>query len=255
MFWPNVILYGTLAVCTLLTVWIIKRYDLYDHEPWWYLLLAALVGAGGMHLSGHVQIWFIMGAIDRHGEATDLYMAILAGTIEEAFKLAAVALVAVPFRKQFNEPLDGIVLGSFAGLGAALEESVHVLRQIEPITFLPPQEPIRLAGHLVMGGVTCFGLGMLTMPGRRKWHAAWAIPVCFAIGAGMHTAWDITAFSAAVRFHASEELLPWHTWVPVGLMLVGLALYRGMVGWGASLTRYVLQVCDVRTKRCPPPLR
>ena len=253
MFLPNVILYGTLDLCIFITVWIVKRYDLYDHEPWWFLLLATLLGAGGMYAAGLVQAHFISLAIDRYGEATDGYQAFLAGTVEEGFKFATVAILALCFRRKFNEPLDGVVLGSFAGLGAAIEESVHVLRQIEPSLYLPPQEPVRLAGHLVMGGITCFGLGLLTMPGARKWHAVWAIPLCYAAGAGVHMVWDIAAFDAAQKFHAKQELEPWHTWVPVALMLTGLIIYRAMVARAAALTRYVLQVCDVETKRCPPP--
>ena len=254
MFTTNLILYGTLALCTLVTVWLIKRYDLYDHEPWWYLLLATILGAGGMHLAGLVQARFIAAAIDRHGEATDTYQAFLAGTVEEGFKFAVVALLAVVFRRRFNAPLDGVVLGSFAGLGAAIEESIHVLRQIEPMTTLPPQEPVRLAGHLVMGGITCFGLGLMTMPGWRKWHAAWAVPVCLALGATLHMLWDVVAFDAAQKFHAQQAVELWHTWVPVALMVTGMVIYRGMIAWAASLTRYALQVCDVKTKRCPPPL-
>ena len=256
MLTTNIILYGTLALCALVTVWIVKRYDLYDHEPWWLLILATLLGAGGMNLAGRVQGLFIARAIDKHGEATDLYQAFLAGTVEEGFKFLAVVVIAIAFgwmgKRWFNEPLDGVVLGSFAGLGAALEESVHVLGQSEPSVFLPPQEPIRLAGHLVMGGITCFGLGLFTMPGKRKWHVVWAVPVCYVLGSAMHMAWDVVAFAAAQRVNSDRELLWWQTWVPVALMLVGLFFYRIMVGWAASLTRFVLQVCDVRTKVCPP---
>lgn len=261
MLTTNLILYGTLALCTLVTVWIVKRYDLYDHEPWWMLVLATVLGAGGMTLAGRVQVFLIARRIDGSGEATDLYQAFLAGTVEEGFKFLVVAVLAMAFgwmgRRPFNEPLDGVVLGSFAGLGAALEESVHVLSQSEPSVFLPPQEPIRLAGHLIMGGITCFGLGLFTLPGwsgsRGKWHVVWAVPVCYVLGAAMHTAWDVVAFAAAERVHSERELLWWQTWVPVALMVLGMLLYRIMVGWAASLTRFVLQVCDVRTKVCPPP--
>lgn len=261
VFWPNLILYATLAACVLITVWMVKRYDLYDHEPWWYLLLAAGLGACGMYVSGVVQGYFIRAAIEARGESTDLHQAFLAGTIEEGFKISAVALTAILGRlvgRRFDEPLDGIVLGSFAGLGAAVEESIYYLggwAPVRPDAFLPPQEPVRLAGHLVMGGITCFGLGMLTLPWRgrwSRWHAAWAVPLFAVIGAAVHLGWDVVAFDAATTFNARETLETWHTWVPVGLMLGGLILYRGLVAWAAWLTRYTLQVCDVRTKQCPP---
>jgi RsiW-degrading membrane proteinase PrsW (M82 family) len=261
VFWPNLILYATLGACVLITVWMVRRYDLYDHEPWWYLLLAAGLGAAGMYASGLVQRYFIHAAIEGRGEATDTYQAFLAGTIEEGFKLIAVAAAVVLGRfvgRRFDEPLDGIVLGSFAGLGAAVEESVYYLggwSADRPDAFLPPQEPIRLAGHLVMGGITCFGLGMLTLPRRgrwSRWHAAWAVPAFALIGAGLHMGWDVVAFDAAAVFHARETLEWWHTWTPVAIMLGGLVLYRGLVAWAAWLTRYSLQMCDVRTRECPP---
>jgi hypothetical protein len=97
---------------------------------------------------------------------------------------------------------------------------------------------------------------MLTLPWRgrwSRWHAAWAIPLFAGIGAAVHLGWDVAAFDAAASFNARETLEAWHTWVPVGLMLGGLILYRGLVAWAAWLTRYTMQVCDVRTKQCPPP--
>ena len=252
MLLSNLILYGTLLACAVVSAWIARQYDLYDYEPWPVLLLATALGAGGMYAAGQVQGMVIRLVTDRGAEFTDTMLALLAGSVEEAFKVLAVVVIALAVRRKFNEPLDGIVYGSFAGLGAAIEESVWVLRHSDTLSHLPPQEPIRLAGHLVMGGIGCFGLGLLTMPGRRRWHACWVIPLCFAAAFGLHTVWDVTAFDAAEVYRDQSLLRGWHTAVPVALMLGGLFAYRGLVSWGASLTRLKNQFCDVRTKRCPP---
>jgi RsiW-degrading membrane proteinase PrsW (M82 family) len=246
------ILYGTLLACAIVAAWIARQYDLYDLEPWRVLLLATALGAAGMYAAGQVQGLIIRRVTDRGVEFTDTMLALLAGSVEEAFKFASVVVVAVLVRRKFNEPLDGLVYGSFAGLGAAIEESVWVLRHSESLSHLPPQEPIRLAGHLVMGGIGCFGLGVLTAK-RRRWHAVWAIPVCFAAAFGLHALWDIAAFDAAESYRDIRELRGWHTAVPVVLMLAGLGAYKGLAAWGAALTRAKNHFCDVRTRACPAP--
>lgn len=255
MLLSTVILYGALLACAAVAAWIARQYDLYDHEPWKVLLLCAALGAGCMFAAGKTEELVIQRLTDRGHPITDDEFALLAGVTEEAAKFLGVLAVAVFFRRKFNDPLDGIVYGSFVGLGAALEESVAVLRDADPSRFLPPQEPIRIAGHLVMGGIGAFGLGLFTLHGARRWHALWAAPLCLAGAMALHTLWDVHAFRAALEFREFDRLETRRTLIPVVLMLGGLGGYKLLVAVGAALSRHKGQFCDVKTKRCPPPLK
>lgn len=249
VFWPTLFLYLSLALCTIGIAAAVVRYDLYKQEPWAMLALTALLGAGGMWLAGKAQLAVIPIVISHYNGITNLQLALLAGSTEELGKLFAVICIIVIARGAFDEPLDGLIYGSFAGLGAAIEESIVVLGKGVAGEYLPPQEPVRLAGHLVMGGIGAFGLGLLTTRSR------WAVPVIAACLAGailLHTAWDVAAFSAADLYRIHGKLHPWHTITPIALMLGGMLVYRWFAGVGARLVRAHLQICDVKTRECPP---
>ncbi len=137
-------------------------------------------------------------------------------------------MVALLARKQFNDPLDGLIYGSMAGLGAAVEESVFYLRtETLPTPGLPPVEAVRLCGHLIMGGIGGFALGMTTV-GRKAWPFALAVGLGAAIG--LHFGWDWLSMSAT-----DEGVLgPGHTLLAVALMLGGLGLYAALTALGSG---------------------
>lgn len=237
MLWSSVTLYLSLAACAGLLAVMVVRYDLFDREPWYMLLAATLLGAAGMWCAGIVERWVIEAVTDRGGVIGNAVLALLVGVTEEMAKFLAVILIFLGARRFFNEPLDGLIYGSFAGLGAAVEESVHILLQLERPAGLPAQEPVRLAGHLVMGGIGSFGLGFVVAGRRWAWvHVGLALAGAMAL----HTLWDIAAFSAADHHRAEGRLRLWHTLMPVGLMFVGLYAYRRLLGRGAALTMRML---------------
>ncbi len=244
----TICLYFTLATCGLAIGLIVMRYDLYDREPWYYVLGAVALGAAAMWIAGQLQIGIIR-AINAQGlQIPNLLLATIAGSTEEFAKFSIVVIFWAAFARNFNDPLDGLLYGSFAGLGAALEESVSVLSQSHINGYLPPQEPVRLCGHLVMGGIGAFGLGLLTIRSR------WTIPVtllCLVSAAALHMAWDVAAFSTAdcYRTHTRQET--WHTAIPIALMLTGMVAYRRLVALGARLTRHKLGICDLQTHQGP----
>lgn len=250
MFISIFLLYATLAACAVAILLAVRRYDLYQQEPLRAVFLAVALGAAGMRCAGLVQRSLIASITGGGTLISDTNLAILAGCSEEAFKLLCVLIVARSCRHCFDEPLDGLLYGSFAGLGAALEESVWVLMGQSAHGMLPLQEPVRLAGHLVMGGIGGFGIGLIPMRSR---HAAWCIPLCWLAAVLLHTLWDIAAFAASAAARSGQPLRPWHTLMPITLMLGGMLAYRALAAAGASLTRSYLQVCDARTRVCPPP--
>ncbi|MBK7404528.1 MAG: PrsW family intramembrane metalloprotease [Phycisphaerales bacterium] len=239
------LLYGALAACAAVIAWIVVRYDLYRKEPPSMLLLTVGLGAAGMYLAGRVQVAAILAGDASGTRVSDLQISAMAGLTEELSKFGVVLLIALTARRIFDEPIDGLVYGSFAGLGAALEESVAVLRDGGPTMLLPMQEPIRLAGHLVFGGIGGFGIGLLVLRSRR---APGTIVACLLAAMMLHTLWDLVAFDAANAYQATQSFRAWHTAAAIGLMLVGLVAYRALVGEGCRMTAALLARatdCDV----------
>lgn len=211
-----------LGVCAVAVGAIVYRYDLYDREPIALLAVAAAAGAGAMWLAGAAEALWLVRVWPEHFDNTTL-IAWLAGTHEEAAKLLVVVLMAVAFRARFNDPMDGLIYGSFAGLGAAIEESFDVLRFHAPTT-LPPQEPVRLMGHLIMGGIGGAGLGLWV----RGVKPARGLPVAmgtFAAAVAIHVLWDLVALPA----QEAGVMTAARTVAAVGVMAVGLIVYATLV--------------------------
>ena len=234
MLFATLALYISLAFCGLVIGAIVLRYDLHEQEPWYMVALASVLGAGFMWLAGEAQVAMIMAVHESGRMVSNLLLAVMAGTTEELGKFLVVVTIALASRRYFNEPLDGLLYGSFAGLGAALEESVSVLRQLPDTAFLPAQEPVRLAGHLVMGGIGGFGGGLLR---ARPRGGNLVMVACLAGAMALHTVWDIAAFASADHFRISAQLKVWHTAVPIGLMLLGMVAFRSLVGASARVAR------------------
>lgn len=223
------LLYLALIACAGVFAWQVYRYDLNDREPVAALMLVAAFGAAGMWLAGLVQLAVIRELGDFAVENWTVCMSAAAAITEELAKLAAVVMVIGLRPRWFNDPLDGLIYGAMAGLGAALLESMFLLAA-RPSGFLPATEPVRLAGHLVMGGIGGFGIAYLKL-GRRGWKKRLASGLFAAIA--LHFAWDVIAFDAAAR----GEMTPGHTIGSMLLMLAGLVSFRGMIRLAAGEKR------------------
>lgn len=222
------LVYTTLAACAVLTAVIVYRYDLHSKEPWPLLLLAAALGAAGMWIAGRAQVGVLRWGGSVAARDWNLAMAGVAATTEELAKVLSVAVIALLFRRWFDEPLDGLIYGAFAGLGAAVQESVVHLAGLEPLQSLPANEPIRLAGHLVMGGIGGYGLGMAVV-WRRAWPAALAGTWTAAVL--LHFSWDLVAFAALDAGHMTPRLKAF----AIVLMVAGLLVFRWFVAAGSAL--------------------
>lgn len=230
-------LFVSLAACAFLIAQLVRRYDLATREPAWTLLTALALGALGMFIAGQFQLAAIRFIHASGGMVSDATLATLAGVTEETAKLLAAVGVAFIAKRHFNEPLDGLIYGSFAGLGAAIEESVHLLLRREGVEALPPDEIVRLSGHLVMGGIAAFGLGALISRWRDR---GWWLAGCFAGAVLLHTLWDVVAFDAHRR-HAASGIVPReHALAGVALMLAGMVAFRWLVAVGVRRDRHAL---------------
>ena len=225
-----IILYITLVACAAVIATAVRRYDLHTREPWWTLVVATGLGFVFMWLAGEVQLAIIHGVHARGNLISDPALAISAGVTEELGKLLAALGVLLIARKHFDEPLDGLIYGSFAGLGAAINESVVLLRAQPELTMLPAGEIVRLLGHLVMGGIGCYGVGAFVS----RWPRAWAwFAGCLIGSMVLHTLWDVVAFDAQQRFRGGQSPHWGHAALSITLMLSGLIAFRWLVAVGA----------------------
>ena len=228
-------LYGSLLLCGVVTAITIRRYDLRPTEPRHTVLFTIALGAAFMWAAGAAQDRLVYAMVTGGCTAlTNFTFALLAGTTEEASKLLAVLTTWMIFRKSFEEHSDGVYHGALAGLGAAILESVHSLGWPNALSFLPVQEPIRLAGHLVMGAVTCAPLGLLAVKDRR-W--VWAVPLFLLLGAGLHAVWDWVAYETADAFRSTGSLRWYHSAASIAIMFSGLLAFRKLMAYASVLQR------------------
>jgi len=222
-----VTLYLTLASCAFLAGWLVYRYDMYEREPWYMVLLAVGAGALAMWGIGYVEEFTITRIADEHTPAS---IAFVASTHEEGARLILVLAIALLIPSQFNDPMDGIIYGSLVGLGMAITESVDYMNRGRPPEVLPTTEVIRLLGHLLMGGITGFAAGMLRMR-MPRWLSALA--GCVAFSTMLHFLWDVIALESR-----RMAVVPgWMKGAGVVLMLGGMAFYGFLVVLASEWSR------------------
>lgn len=227
-------LYLALAVSGLAAAWLVSRYDLYDREPW--PLTAAVIAAGAvaMAVAGPVEdraIRLVSG-----GLPTAAHIAAVAASVEEGARFGIVLALAWLVPRHFNDPMDGLIYGSSAGIGMALEETTMYLARdaSAPVTGALPVEIVRLFGHVIMGGITGFGIGMIH--GDRTWRRWRAIAAaCLITGVTIHFLWDAVALTNSM--HAGWEAQA--TATSLALMVVSMGLYGGLVVAGSRSSRAV----------------
>ncbi|MFI4859066.1 MAG: PrsW family glutamic-type intramembrane protease [Phycisphaerales bacterium JB063] len=182
---------------------VVYRYDMHEREPWWMLLLSCAGGAVAM-ASAFALEYAALVALANSGLPYDyaLVHATLAGVLEELGKFLIPLAALLLFRKQFNDPMDGLIYGCMAGLGAALYEAVWFMVN-EPATtqdaaaWLPllhhrAQDAVRLLMHTCWGGLGGYALGLIvlkkpyrlelakTLGGAILLHLVWDLFVGFA---------------------------------------------------------------------------
>jgi RsiW-degrading membrane proteinase PrsW (M82 family) len=218
-------LYFALGLCALLAALLVYRYDLYEREPWYMVVLAVVLGVVGMRVVGAVEL-VSLALVDSH-----IGVAALAALHEEAARLLIVIGIALIFQRQFNDPMDGIVYGSMVGLGMALEESFYLLGLLEsPDMLLLPVEVVRLLGHLVMAGIVGFGVGL-----ARTRSSGWPSMFvrCLVVAFFLHFLWDWIALAAT----DAASLTPLQTLASIALMLFGIFFYGSLVVAGSKLSK------------------
>lgn len=180
--------YIVLALGGMLFGAMVFRYDMYEREPWWMLVLAVIAGAGMMWGAFELELLIqnLAGVSDQ-----SLLKAFLAGTLEELGKLAVPTAVLLLIRKHFNDPMDGLVYGSLAGLGAAIFEGAWwqwFVPQPEDTAAITTHGPnlMRLLMHTLWGGIVGSALGLIVMKRDTRIKLAQRVGGVMLI----HFAWD-----------------------------------------------------------------
>jgi RsiW-degrading membrane proteinase PrsW (M82 family) len=162
------------------------RYDLYHKPPRTMLLAAFVLGLAAMWLLGHVEDLTAAGlGITLHDFSGQ---ALVAAAHEEFATLVIVVCLALAWRRRFDGPLDGLIAGSFAGLGMAVEESLFYLSLSgRPGFETLGVEVVRLLLHVLLGGLSGFAVARAA---ARAKHWPWALAGWWTASATLHFLWD-----------------------------------------------------------------
>ena len=99
----NMLVYITVFVCAYAFALMVYRYDMYEKEPWYMLLLVVVLGMAAAYGIGFAEDI----AIESFNQYDSVGgQAAIAAVFEETVKLLIVVLVAVVFRREFNDPID-----------------------------------------------------------------------------------------------------------------------------------------------------
>ena len=197
-------------------------------EPLGKLLLTFALGCGAAWISK--ALYLALDYVGLRYDALELAQDNLAGLfafavlgiglIEELAKMLPFVLVVLRFR-DFDEPMDGIVYGSFLALGYALVENLHYLQ------FLTPAEAAArgFAGplvHIVFASVWAYHVGRARLAGRSVLVAALAWLAATAL---LHGAYDfvVLGFPAPALIVAAALIVAVWVWRLVLIRRLGAA--------------------------------
>lgn len=163
----------------VLWVWFFYRQDSREKEPIGLLILTFGLGIVAILPAAWLEMPFRDVLISPGNSLIRLVVMIVSvGLIEEASKLAA---VYPAYRSpEWNEPLDGIIYGSTAGLGFAAAENL-----LYALTFgfgvLPLRAVIASLAHASFSGLAGFYLAQVKMQGESRWVAVYGLLVAAAL--------------------------------------------------------------------------
>jgi RsiW-degrading membrane proteinase PrsW (M82 family) len=203
---------GVAAVCALacipttaLALFVVRRLDRNEKEPWRLVLVAA--GWGAIVATSLViwaeSLWDTVAVAKLvPGPGLDASSAFSAGVLEELAKGTAVLLLFFVMRNEFDDVVDGIVYGAAVGLGFNFMESVAYMTNLYSI--FSPEGSGGLAagfqwyarqvlglffGHATYTALIGAGIGIARqLPNRRR--KVIAIVSGFVIAIAAHFSWD-----------------------------------------------------------------
>ena len=233
----NVVGFVAALPFTGFALFVLRRIDRNEKEPW-RLVLVALVWGGVV--ATNLAILFEAGysqlvvAQLLPGPGQGLAESFSAAVFEEVPKGLAVVFLFLLSRHEFDDVVDGIVYGAAVGLGFNFVESLGYMAGHGLLGQLIVRQVYGLfTGHATYTALIGAGLGVARQLHGRLPRAA-AILSGFLAAIGAHFTWDAVSFTNVFpSSHGAEELFVWlplqvvtvdGPWVlaVIGLLLIGL---------------------------------
>ena len=185
-------------------------------EPINHLLLAFVLGVGSFYLgkSMYGALDFVNLRYDAYALAESnlvglfAYSVLAIGTIEELAKMIPFLLFILRF-KEFNEPIDGIIYGSFIALGFAAVENIYYLQFLTGIEayargFAGP------VVHIVFASIWSYYIGRAYLFGK---PLVSTILVALAFTAFLHGIYDFIVIGLSASVLPIAALLIAGAWI------------------------------------------
>ncbi len=183
--------------------------DRFEPEPPWLLVLAFIWGAAiavFFSLLFNILHEGLVSALAGEASASTLTAILAAPFIEELTKGAALLLLFLWKRDQFDNVTDGIVYASMVGLGFAMTENIQyygeaAMTQDGPGIVFILRGILGPFSHPLFTSMTGIGLGIARETSRTS--TRWLAPL-IGLGSAMllHSVWNLSASQGAVFFAA-----------------------------------------------------
>jgi len=217
-------------------VWALRWLDRYEPEPSGLLFFAFFWGATVAALAAALLNTASLLAIARTGGGSgmDATAVLVAPWVEEAAKGAAVLLVLLFRRREFDGVVDGIVLAGLSGLGFAFTENVLYFGR----AFLAGQEQSLTTGFFAVGftfvlrgvlspfahplftAMTGIGLGIAATTNNARTRIL-APLAGYVVAVVLHGFWNLSSLSGLSGFFTGYVLIM----VPAFAMTVAVATW------------------------------
>jgi RsiW-degrading membrane proteinase PrsW (M82 family) len=214
----------------LLWIVFVRRFDRARPEPWWLVLATFALGAAAQLAVGNLEIalWRVSAFLDPRAVSLDRSLHALPGAyavclvtvglLEEGAKLAAVVVLARR-RREFDEPVDGIVYACAAAVGFAAAENISyfdIFRLADGIAI--GRTLHSMPSHMLLSAIWGYALGQGLLFRAR-------LIACFVLAAALHAAAD-TSLEFAIP-HGADLVL-------CTLTVLFAVLMRRALRWGVA---------------------
>ena len=220
----NLLLSLSGALPALAAMGYVRWLDRRRPEPWRTLLRVALFGALVAIPVIIVQLLMQAFGPDQPGYWNSFYTSFfVAGLVEESGKLGVIMLIAWR-RPEFDERMDGLVYGAYAGLGFALLENIGYLAGAESIGALVgifvARALLSVPGHAIFTGLMGYYAARRRFDGKGPGiGGGLLVAIC------LHGTFNFGLFSAA--YAGSQE----HVALILPALLLPLIVVVGGIIW------------------------
>jgi len=205
--------------------------DRNEKEPAFLIVLAFLWGAMAattLSIPTSLISTGLVAMVSNSPELGGIFaMSIAAPVFEELFKGAGVLAIAIAFRHEFDNILDGIIYGAIVGLGFAWFENIlyyHSMGTEQGFSSMAELAVARgvyhgIAGHATFTALTGVGLGIARV--QREGLVRWFWPLAgLSLGILSHFMWN--TFAPIIAMPAPTQTIAYLVFIPIAVLLLQL---------------------------------